>query len=108
LPETTWARVSKDSETEKGGKICASGKITQISVNRSDGWVRSDVIMRSQREYFTILAVGSSGDLIDGSVARVCGIATGTWYFANVNGSLTPSVYLVGAFDLPENREQYP
>lgn len=47
---------------------------------------------------------GDTGDLVQNSAARICGIVTGVSDYANTGGGQTPSVTIVGLFDLPANR----
>jgi hypothetical protein len=51
------------------------------------------------------IAVKSSGDLVNGSTANVCGVLTGMNRHTNPTDSTTVDTHrLIGMFDLPENR----
>lgn len=49
-------------------------------------------------------AVESSGELVEGSNATLCGIVIGKLGYDNAAGGTTRAPYLFGMFDLPENR----
>ncbi len=50
------------------------------------------------------VAPGSTGELVEGSRAKLCGIVAGLHFFQNVSGGQTQAVEVAGVFDLPENR----
>ncbi|HEU4576997.1 MAG TPA: hypothetical protein VFS67_01995 [Polyangiaceae bacterium] len=105
LPETKHAKVLKDPDAERGKKNCYSGNIVEIQVDRSAGKpvylgglvTGSGVVMR-------FAAVGSTGELVAKSYAKFCGVTTGKYSYSNSGGGTTHAVFLVGMFDLPENK----
>lgn len=102
--ETSFARVKKDSNEERAKKLCLTGRIIQIArQNSSFGKIYSGLIMANGNLY-NFAAVNSTGDLEDGSIAKYCGIVTGTYDYKNSGGGTGHAVDIVGMFDLPENR----
>lgn len=104
LPDTSHARVLKDSEAERGKKICVSGTIVQIAKEQGTKVYSGTLGTPDQKIYFYI-AVASTGDLLENSPAKFCGVVTGRFSYSNVTGGTTHAVRLVGLFDLPENRK---
>lgn len=51
-------------------------------------------------------AVASTGELVAQSSANFCGVTTGKYSYSNSGGGTTHAVFLVGMFDLPENKPQ--
>lgn len=100
--ETSVARVTKDADAERGKRMCVRGQITQI--RREQKGIFSGTIMTGGFKFVHFMSAGSTGDLVDGSHARLCGYVTGTYAYSNVSGGQTQSVQMVGMFDLPENR----
>ena len=52
----------------------------------------------------SFFAVQSTGDLVEGSRARLCGVVTGRYSYSNTGNGTTHAVKVVGVFDLAENR----
>jgi hypothetical protein len=106
LPQTKVALVMKDSDKERGKRICTSGSIIEISAEDlkgeklyaggmyGDGW-----------KIYRFIAVGSTGELVERSRARFCGVVIGRFDYPNSAGGTAHSVQLVGMFDLPENKK---
>lgn len=105
LPETKRALVMKDPEPERGKRLCTSGSVVQITADRSAGLVLYEgALMTPSSDFIRFISVGSSGELVDNSPARFCGVVTGIYSYANAAGGTTHSVRAVGVFDLPENK----
>lgn len=103
--ETTFARVLKDPEEERGKRLCASGEIIEIAAEKSElGKTYAGLLMSDAWDLFRFHAVRSSGTLVAKSRARFCGVVTGRFDYANSAGGVGHAVKLVGMFDLPENR----
>jgi hypothetical protein len=96
VAETSFDRVLKDTDLERGKRICVEGELTAIrredlgprniqvgSLRVSDAWT------------VAFAAVGTTGNLNRASKARFCGIVTGA------SGA---GISMTGMFDLPENR----
>ena len=105
IPPTKYGLVMKDPESERGERLCARGSIVQIQVERSEaGTLHHGVFFTNQYKFIRYSVWGSTGELVEESRAKLCGVVTGTSSYANVQGGVTHSVYVVGMFDLPANR----
>lgn len=101
--ETSYAKVRKDISAEIGKRVCVSGTVVQIKRDSGpDG--ASFLGLLEGASLWRFAAVKSSGDLVGGSQARLCGVVTGTYDYSNSAGGIGHAVTLVGIFDLPENR----
>ena len=106
LPESSRAKVMKDPESERGKRLCASGTIIEIHNDRSSGRsIYSGGINTASFDIVRFYAVKSTGDLVEKSVARICGVVTGTESYSNSAGGVSHAVFVVGMFDLAENRQ---
>lgn len=104
LPETKRALVMKDSDPERGKRLCASGTLSEIQADRSAGEpIYVGGLMTPSADVVRFYAVGSSGNLVADSVARICGVVTGRVSYSNAIGGTTHAVFVVGMFDIPEN-----
>jgi len=107
IPATKFGLVMKDPESERGKRLCARGSIVQIQVERSEyGVLYHGVFATPRFEFIRYSVAGSTGELVEGSRATICGVVTGLSSYANVQGGVTHSVYVVGLFDLPANRRE--
>ena len=103
--ETTHAEVLKDVELERGKRLCWRGSVIQIVADRSLGdAVYTGLLYSSQGDLYHFYGVGSSGDLVEDSYGRFCGVVTGKFDYANSGGGTSHAIELVGMFDLPENK----
>lgn len=95
--ETTIPLVLKDSDLERGKRLCATGSLADIEREDLDRRpVFVGVLRTADGDDVHFIAVGSSGSLVKRSTATVCGIVT---------GRAQKAVVLVGMFDLPENAQ---
>ena len=104
--ETSFGRIKKDSEFERGKRLCYSGRIIQISRERAvSGRLYAGLLMTGRRNINIIhfFAAGSTGELVEGSWARFCGMVTGRYSYSNSGGGTSHAVQMVGMFKLPEN-----
>lgn len=100
-----YAMVLKDSETERGKKICTSGQIIEIAADSSlSNKIFVGGIADDNFRLYRFVAVGSTGDLVQGSRSVFCGIITGRNDYNNSAGGESHAIHLVGMFDLPENK----
>lgn len=99
--ETSLPKAMKDIDAERGRRLCVSGRLIQI---QRDATVWVGTMMSGGGNYVHYYAAGSSGELVAGSQARLCGVITGALSYSNVGGGTTHSVQVVGVFDLRENR----
>lgn len=103
--ETTFGKVMKDADEERGKKMCVSGQLIQISVAKTDiGKFHAGLLMTDAGDIFNFYGLKSSGALVAQSRARFCGIVTGRYDYSNSGGGVSHAVKIVGMFDLPENR----
>lgn len=103
--ETTHGKVLKDVALERGKRLCWRGTLIQIAADRSLGdAVYTGLLHSSQGDLYHFYGVGSSGDLVEDSYARFCGVVTGKYSYDNSGGGTSHAIALVGMFDLPENR----
>ena len=104
-PETSFRLVMKDSVAERGKRLCARGTINEIAVDRSAGVaIYNGGLVTPSMKVMRYLAVGDTGNLVEDSPARFCGVVVGRLSYMDVTGGSTHAVQLVGMFDLPENR----
>jgi hypothetical protein len=103
--ETSLAKIAKDSEPERGKRMCLSGtRVIQIMADRADDAKIFRGLLSYRYKPVSFIAVGSTGELVERSRARFCGIVAGNHAFSNVSGGQTQTALLIGMFDLPENR----
>ena len=104
--ETTFARVQKDSDAERGKRLCVAGRVIQITTKKAGeaGKYYAGLLTSANGNIFNFLAVGSSGDIVERSAARFCGVVTERYDYSNSGGGTGHAVTVVGMFDLPENR----
>lgn len=105
IPAGKYAMVMKDPDTQRGSRICTSGQIIEIAVDRT---VSPKIFLGGMFDdsgrLYRFIAVGSTGEIVAESRAKFCGIVTGQQHYENSAGGVAHSVHLVGMFDLPENR----
>lgn len=95
-PETTLGLVLKDSERERGKRLCVTGVLRDIErrdLARRPVYVGDLETAEGDLAHF--IAVGSTGSLVKRSTGTLCGV---------VSGKHAKAVVIVGLFDLPENR----
>ncbi len=105
--ETSFALAQKDPDEARGKRICVTGSIIQIAVTRTpfgklnEGLIGVNYLSR----LYHFVAAGSSGSLVQGNRARLCGVVTGRFDYSNSAGGTGHAIQLVGMFDIPENRQ---
>lgn len=106
ISETEPGLVMKDPDKERGRRVCVSGSIIQIRAEHGDyGTAFHGTFMLYGGEVVRYVAVGDTGELVEKSGARFCGIVTGTSSYPNTGGGTTHAIMAVGMFDLPANRQ---
>lgn len=105
IPETSFPKVMKDSDLERGLRLCGAGRIVQITAEKYEGKRLYQGKMMVGSDVYSFYAVGSTGDLVEKSTARFCGIVTGRHSYSNAGGGTTHAARVVGLFDLPENKK---
>lgn len=104
--ETTFASVMKDPDEARGKRLCIQGTIIEIAVVKTDNGKLFDGLMHDYSgSIYKFSAAGSTGDLVEASAARFCGIITGRYDYSNSGGGSSHAVKLVGMFDLPANKK---
>lgn len=104
--ETSFARVRKDSESSRGKRMCFRGRIIQITKDASmEVPLFVGLMLVGYSEIARFIVVGDTGELVEKSRARLCGVVIGTYDYSNSAGGTGHAVALVGMFDLPANRE---
>lgn len=102
--ETSFGKVMKDPNAERGKRMCWSGRIIQITREQVDaGSVFSGLLLTRRRNIISFFAAGSTGDLVGGSRGRFCGVVTGKYSYSNSGGGTSHAIAMVGMFKLPEN-----
>lgn len=107
IPETSYEMIRKDIFSETGKRFCFTGTIHEIKVDRTVNPPITNAFMyAAYRGYVNVIAVRSSGDILPSSQVDFCGVVTGdtAGYTTFAGGDSAP--YLIGMFDLPENKEK--
>jgi hypothetical protein len=103
--ETSFGATMKDPDGVRGLRMCWGGSIIQISVLRTPYGVGAEgILMTNSTKLIRFVAAGSSGDIVQGSPARICGFVTGKYSYSNSAGGTGHAVKMVGMFSLPENK----
>ncbi len=104
--ETSFALVHKDSDAARGKRMCVRGSLIQISKESvGSSAVFIGLLMSGYTDLVHFVAVGGTGELVERSRTRLCGVVTGTYDYANSGGGTGHAINVVGMFDLPENRK---
>jgi hypothetical protein len=101
--ETSFALAEKDIDAARGKRMCLSGRIDAIRALEAHDKVKffASGLDTGERHSYSVLAVGSSATLVHGDRARFCGVVTA---LVSPEPEIQRTLYLVGMFDLPENR----
>jgi len=97
--EVSLRAAQKDPVAARGKRLCYSGEL--LAITRADGMHEGQLMTRQGNIHF--LAVGSTGDLVADSRARICGVVTGMVSGTNAFGGTVEAVQVVGMFNLPAN-----
>lgn len=104
IPETNYDMIKKDVIAEAGKRFCFEGTVHEIQVDRSIKPPVTNALMYVPfRGFAYVVAVRSSGDILPDVEAKVCGIVTGNKSYQTFAG-MNSAPYLLGMFDLPENK----
>lgn len=103
IEETQSSLVMKDSQSTRGKRICARGMVVQIFKHPEQPMFHGTFNF-AYSKFLRFLAAKSTGNLVENSPARFCGIVVGTHSYPNVSGGETQGILAVGMFDLPENK----
>lgn len=103
--ETSVKLAKKDIAQARGKRTCVRGRVVQVVRDATyPKPLYSGTLATSSYDFVHYLAAGSSGTLVSGNSARLCGVVTGLFTYDNLGGNKTDAVQMVGMFDLPENR----
>lgn len=104
--ETSFKLVMKDSDSELGKRLCVRGRLISISkVKRGpeQPTIFAGLLDMGAFDIVSFFAVQSTGELVEGNRARLCGVATGRYSYSNAGGGSTHAIKVVGVFDIKEN-----
>ena len=106
IPSGKYALVMKDSDSQRGSRICTGGRIIEITVDNTvpGSKVFLGGMYDDAGHIYRFIAVRSTGEIVANSRAKFCGIVTGQQHYRNSAGGVAHAVHLVGMFDLPENK----
>lgn len=102
----------KDPEGAYGKRACLSGKITTITAVRdadASALRHFRAVLEGPGEVWSLSAVGDTGELVKGSIAKFCGIAVNVRaqpHGGRSDAGIQDILDVVGMFDLPENRKR--
>ena len=105
VASTKHGLVMKDSDAERGKRLCAAGSVIEIEKDRSvpGKSIFNGGMFDDSGKLYRFISVKSTGEIMANSRARFCGIVTGQMHYQNSAGGTAHAVHLVGMFDLPEN-----
>ena len=105
IEASTRANILKNSNRERGKKICLTGRVTSIRADPSIGFEAYHAgIATNYLNPTRVLVVGSIGNLVTNAKGNFCGIVIGKVGFTNAAGGTLIAPFLVGMFDLPDNQ----
>jgi len=105
-PETTHQLVFKDSDAERGKRVCVGGSLIEIKKEKTpDGNLFVGELLAGDGSIWHFVAAGSTGALVAQSPARLCGVVIGKYDYAGSASNTVHATEIVGMFDLPENKK---
>lgn len=105
--ETSYALAQKNIDSARGKRLCISGSVIEIHEDKTpQGSLTTGLIMSSAGNIFSFDGVGSSGQIVEQSWARFCGVVIDKYDYSNSAGGTGHAIDVVGMFDLPENRSR--
>lgn len=108
LPMGKYALVMKDSESQRGFRLCVTGSLIEIAVDKTVPGKKIYLggMFDDSGRIYRFIALRSTGEIVASSRAKFCGVITGQQSYANSAGGVAHAVHLVGMFDLPENKSE--
>ncbi|MCD6497106.1 MAG: hypothetical protein J7M25_02245 [Deltaproteobacteria bacterium] len=104
LEKTSYKRVMKDPQAERGKRLCARTRVIEIhAMHGGKHTYFKGGLIRGYSQIYRFIAVGSTGDLVQRSHAKFCGVVMGTQSYSNSGGGTAHGIEMVGMFDLKEN-----
>lgn len=105
MPDSKRVEAMKDPISFRGKRICLSGSVVEIYADHSvDPVAFNGTIMTASFDTVRFIAVRSTRGIHENSPAKLCGIITGTQTYPTTGGGFSHALFVVGVFDLPENR----
>lgn len=104
-PKTKYELVMKDSDQERSKLLCVYGGILEITAQTVNElkFFEGGLVDPDSGNIYRFIAIKSTGDLVERSMATFFGLVIGRFDYQNSGGGVTHSVQLVGMFKLPEN-----
>ena len=97
--ETTFALIHKDSDSARGKRLCFNSQVIQIGKEKADeASVFTGLLLSGGAQIASFIAAGSTGDLVENSYARFCGVVIGTYDYSNSGGGTGHAISVVGMF----------
>jgi hypothetical protein len=102
--ETNYGLATRDIDAERGKRVCFSGSIIEIKVDRSTPAPSFEGLMQSDAgNVFSFGAAGAVGSIVAGSYARLCAVVLDIFAYESAAHVERKAVDVVGMFDVPEN-----
>jgi hypothetical protein len=100
--ETTYGLIMKNPALQISKKMCLVGNIIQIEEeNMLQNTVSNGLMHQGYGGNLVhFYNIGSSGNLVEGKPARMCGFVIGQYHYHNSGGGTGHAIDLVGAWDL--------
>lgn len=102
VPSTSLAEAKKDPDAARGKRVRVAGSIIEIRVS---GGSAEGALMTDGMTVVRLYSTMSTSGVFDGGWASFVGVFVQEYDYPNVSGGVTRSYLLVGAFDIPENRQ---
>ena len=110
---TSIPLIDRDRSGEQGKHLCLAGIILQIKagyliagpVDSEPERAYQAQILMPDKSSATLVVIRSAGKIVVASQARFCGMYTNLMYQTLANGDRLPMPFLVGMFDLRENKK---
>lgn len=102
--EVTFGLAMKDIVEARGKRMCVTGYIIELEImNLPLGKMGTGKLMDEDRNIYNLLAVRSTGTLVEQDEATFCGIITEKYDYLSSDDMTRHALTLVGMFALPEN-----
>ncbi|EOR07269.1 hypothetical protein [Acinetobacter tandoii] len=107
IPSTTYNEFRKDPFSEKGKKICADVRVSEIYTIRDKdnvSYFATLVDRKLPSQFYQAVLLKSTKNIVEGSKVRFCGIALENYQYKNIAAKYTNSIFIVGILDIPTNK----
>lgn len=102
--ETSIPLAMKDINEARGKRLCRRGSVQLINAYGDPPEKIFAGYLAVDDGLMQFLAVKSTGEIVVGSQARICGAVVGLSAAPTKTGERNPTLAVVGIFDLPENK----